>query len=271
MPALHSEKDVSTLTQQVVHAKFLLPSTTASVDGASFGLTLEATGSGTTLDFSTAQTPQNLLTTFINGTIGAQVHPLSFYLSPDLDHTSNACSITWTDVTAHLDGSNAGGPFRTDTFTLGAASHTQGLPPSVAVPVALRADYGTDIEHGTTASLPSTESAIDQGAPATHTGTIRPRARDRARFYLGPLDVGVLGIGGAPLQSTFASDLDIAVNGLVQTHNTVSANQFNIVVWSRRAAAVKPVTFYAIPGFFGVVRKRGDETLTRVHSWTARH
>lgn len=258
------------MTQQVAHARVLIPSTVAGIDTSSFSLTLEATGSDTGLDFSTSQTPQAMIENFINGTVGVQVNPLSHYMAASLDHSSNACSIIWTDVTAHLDGSPAGSPFRIDHFTLGASASASDLPAGVCVCFGLRGDYGTDIEHGANATLPSTDSAIDQGAPATHTGRTRPRARDRGRFYLGPLcGSGTLGTGSA-LATQLLDDAEIAVNGAIQTHNTVSANQFNVVVWSRRNASVMPATFFYVNENFAYQRRRADVAIDRVHSWIAR-
>jgi len=120
-------------------------------------------------------------------------------------------------------------------------------------------------------TVPSTDSAIDQGAPSTHLAVSRPRARSRGRLFFGPLEnYGSPGPNAGLLSSTFAADLATAVNGLIDTHNTVSANQFNVVNWSRRNASVAPYTHYFVNEAFGYQRRRADVTETRVHAWVAR-
>jgi len=249
----------------------MIPSTHDHIDNVSFSLILEATGSDVGLDFSTSQTPQALLEAFLNSTLAGQTNPLCYYISGNMSRATNACSISWTDITAALNGTPAGSPFRTDQFTLGASSGHADLPPGCCAVIALRADYGSELEHGVTVSMPSTDSAIDQGAPATHMGVERPRARSRGRLYFGPLEnYASPSTNAGLLSSTFAADLATAVNGLIDTHNTVSANQFNVVNWSRRNASVAPYTHYFINEAFGYQRRRADVTETRVHNWVAR-
>jgi hypothetical protein len=66
------------------------------------------------------------------------------------------------------------------------------------------------------------------------------------------------------------TDIAEAVNGLIDTHNTISANQFNVVVWSRRDADVEPATFYYVNEDFAYQRRRQDTTQARVHAWVPR-
>lgn len=258
------------MTQQVVRARVSIPNSGSLEDQTSFDVYLEATGSNTNLDFGTSETPFDAIATFLNvvGTGGA--NPLSTYMSNDLSRTANAVKIDWTDITAHLDGSPAGTPFRTDTFTLGAAGGaTNPLPAQLAVCVGYRRAYGTDLEHGTSASLPSTESAVDQGAPATHMGVTRPRARDRGRFYLGPFNTqGLSSVNGLPY-AFLLSDIGKTSDRLFKTHNIGAANQFNVVQWSRRGASIGNVAFYYVDEAFCTQRRRADTTANRVHSWNA--
>lgn len=141
-------------------------------------------------------------------------------------------------------------------------------------PLGYRADYGTAIEHGPITNLPSDDDAIDQGAPPTHLGRSRPRARLRGRFYLGPLEwialasssAGPGNIAGA-LHSLFKSDLAGAFNALAQTFFPGAPDQFNLVQWSRRSAAVNAVRWYYVNEFAATVRRRTDVTQARVHNW----
>ena len=259
------------MTQQVCRARVTIPSTSDYVDQVSINLTLEATGSDTGLDFSTSQTPQAKIEAFFNSTVSSQTNPMSYYLSNLLSRSSDACTITWTDVTGHLDGTPAGSPFRTDTFTLGSGTGEFPMPAGTGLCFGMRADYGTAIEHGPMTSLPSTDDAIDQGAPPTHLGQERPRARLRGRFYLGPMN-GSVAINNTTglVSDALLADAEYAVNGLIDTANTVSANQFNVVAWSRRAATVNPMTFYFVNEYFAYQRRRADVSENRVHEWVAR-
>jgi hypothetical protein len=229
--------------------------------------TFEATGSDTNLNHTLATTPQTALLNFFTA-IGLQSHTLGSYLSPDLSRTTNACQINWTDVTAHLDGSNAGSPYRTDTFTLPAANSATALPGALAAVVAYRANYGGAIEKGPVASLPTPDDAIDYGAPPTHMGQTRPRARMRSRLFFGPCESSLtLTTSGGLLYGPFKTDLGIAMAALESTWNSGAANQFNLVVWSKRDAAVHTAKNYFVSEAFGVVSRRSDPSFLRVHNW----
>lgn len=258
------------MTQQVCRARVTLPSLVNGTDNVHMDFYFEATGSNPNLDFSTAETPQLWLEQFFTATAGV-THPMGAYISQDISRAANACTIDWTDVTAHLDGSPAGTAFRTDAFTLPACVGGFPLPPQVAAVVAYRRAYGSDLEHGATSSLPSSEAAIDQGAPATHTGTTRPRARDRGRFFFGPLASPCCDPagGGALVGVSFKNDLQASLALLYPTANSGAANQFNVVQWSRRAASVADVNYYYVDESFGTVRRRGDTTQSRVHPWVS--
>jgi hypothetical protein len=177
--------------------------------------------------------------------------------------------INYTDVTAHLDGSNAGPPFRTDLATLTTASSASDSPGQVCACVAYRADYGTAIEKGPMEDLPTPDDAQDYGAPPTHPGRTRPRARYRSRFFLGPLCTGLpIATLGGGLNTTFKNDLGIAMTTLLQTWNSGTANQFNCVVWSKADAMVRSAKYYFVNENCASQRRRADPTETRVHAWT---
>jgi hypothetical protein len=253
------------MTQQVVHMKVSLPDGTTFEDTSSLGFTFEATGSNTGIAVGDLQ---NWVFALLNTAVGTQTSPLAAYLSSKISRASFGISAALTDVTAHLDGSPAGAPYNTFTLTLGAAGSSVDFPPQCAATVGYRADYSGDVEHGPTVSLPSTDQAIDQGAPATHTGVSRPRARDRARSFFGPLNETAFQADGS-LGTTLKADLVLRFNDSLITQNPGLANQFNVVVWSRRNAAVKQVKYLYVDEFPTTVRRRGDTTANRVHSWVA--
>lgn len=255
------------MTQQVVKARVGLLDSITLQDNISMSMYFEATGSDANIDFGTAETPQTAIAGFFNSVTTGQTNALALYVSKAVSRGTNACSIQWTDITAHLDGTPAGAAFRTDTFTLSAGSTGLDLPGQVAACCAYRAAYGTDLEHGAgTVSLPSSESAQDQGAPATHLGTTRPRARDRGRFFFGPVNAAAVGTNGIML-AQFLTDLSAALALLTTTFNSGGANQFNMVQWSRRNAQVKPIGLVYVDEGWATQRRRQDTTTNRVHSW----
>lgn len=262
------------MAQQVLRVRCILPTALATQDNASFDLTFEATGSDTTIPITAATTTPLavLYDNFLNRLAAGQAHTVASYLGDSLSRASGAVQIEYYDVTNHLDGSSAGNPITISTDTLGASTAAGDLPLGVALPIGIRAAYGTDIEHGVLAQIPTGDRAQDEGAPATHSGTTRPRARDRGRFYLGPLDLSCLeGTpgDGAKWKAAFVTDVSAAIDAMAKTQNSGAHDQYNMVVWSRAAQAVKTVAFYALSDFPGYQRRRTDETINRVHNWTA--
>lgn len=255
------------MTQQVVRARVTLPSLANGTDNVSNDFIIEATGSDTTLDFVDSTTPQGLIESFYNAP--RTTNAVGAYINADISRATNACRIDWYDITAHLDGSPAGSPFRTDMFSLVAAAGGLALPPQCAAVIAVRRDYNTDIEHGVTATLPTDDKAQDEGAPVTHSGLTKPRARDRGRLYLGPLTTACLTGTSGTLSTTFVNDLTAAINACFDTQNSTAHNQFNIVQWSRRNASVNPTRWFYINEAMGTVRRRADVTQSRVHNWVA--
>jgi hypothetical protein len=261
------------VTQQVVHARVQFATADTLMKNSSFGLTFEATGSDPAITVGDLHTT---LVDFVNGVSEAMTHPLAWYLSSDLSRIANASQIEYYDVTANLNGSPTGTPFATMAFTLGAAGGDAPLPGELAVVCGFRAGYGTDLEHGASGPEPTDHRAIEEGAPTTHTGKSRPRARDRGRLYLGPLDANVLltSSGSGPdyagkLHPAFTANMSIALDSVLNTNFMGAAQQFNAVVWSRAAAAVKQVAFYYVDEGIGVQRRRASTAVNRVHTWIA--
>src|SRR5580658_2383011 len=257
---------------QVYHCRVIFPDGNTLEDTASIGLTFWATGTGGTLDHNAITT---LISDYFNN-VGVTRAPC-YYLSGAISRAAAGCSIEYYDVTANLNGATLGSPVFTDTWTLGSGeSGAPELPSECAVCVGYRAAYGSDPEKGASGAIPSTDQAIDEGAPATHTGIIKPRSRDRGRFYFGPLGAGALksltlpGAGWANwVDLTCSSDLNAANQVLMTTQNLAAADQYNMVVWSRRAAAVKPIVYQYVDEGIASQRRRGDTTINQVHSWLA--
>jgi hypothetical protein len=256
---------------QVVHARVVLPDGNTFEDTASIGFTFEAVS-------ATAIAPadvQTVISNYFNLRVGAMVDPLASYMSPEISRAANGCSIEIYDVTDHLDGTPSGSPLSIQTFTMAASGSSSPLPAQLAAVIAYRAAYGADLERGTTETVKSTDSAIDQGAPATHTGISRPRASDRGRIYLGPLNLTTLKALVAPAAGTagvlsdqFMSDALIWATDNLGTHAGIAGGAFSNVVWSRARAAVKLIGWIAVDAAVGVIRKRADTVINRVLTWT---
>lgn len=255
------------MTQQVAKARITLTQDVSLTDICHIDLVAEATGSDTGLDFGSALSPQDAIAEFFNTNFGTQ--PVNFYLSSAVTRTANAIQIDWTDITAHLDGSPAGPPFRTDFITISTEGGIDKMPPQLAVCCGYRRAYGGDIERGVTASVPTPDRAVDLGAPSTHSGQIRPRSRDRGRFYLGPMATHSLDATTGNLLSTARADILAALQDLFATQNSGGANQFRFVQWSRANASVGPAGFVFVDEGFATQRRRQDVTVARVHAWSA--
>jgi hypothetical protein len=257
----------------VLHARVSFPDGTTLEDTASVGFTFMATTPAPIV-------PTDLitwLTAFFNEAAAGptpMTHPLAFYMSPDITDAAGGCPVNIYDVTADLSGAPVGSPVLVSSITLETSAATASLPAQIAAVLAYRSAYGTDIEKGIAEIVPSTESAQDQGAPATHSAISKPRARDRGRIHLGPLNSGVLestavlGAGHAgQMTSVFATDLlNAGLSYMIPTTGTGGAN-FTNAVWSRVGAFVKPIAMIAVDAGLAVIRKRADTVINRVLSW----
>lgn len=146
------------------------------------------------------------------------------------------------DVSAHMSGAPAGSPVGTRAFVanLPSSASETGLPNEVAVCLTMAADFGSDVEFG----------------PGT-----RPRARDRARVYVGPLNITAAfsAVGITKPDTDFRTNLAEAGARLARRLGTA-----NVVVWSRAAAATKPVTHVWVDDAFDTQRRRGERPTSRI-------
>lgn len=165
---------------------------------------------------------------------------LNSYLSEALSTSSNANTISYYDLTGHLSGTPHGSPVAVTQWTLGATGTGTPGPNEVCMCLTAQADYGTDVEFG----------------PGT-----RPRARDRSRVYIGPLEITLvtaedttthaITVGTSPQQSLAASGAAL-----------LAAN-VGWSVWSRRDAALKPVVSGWVDNAFDIQRRRGIKASAR--------
>lgn len=177
---------------------------------------------------------------FYNTTAAGGLNPVNQWLGPSLAATPDAVDVNFYDITGHLNGSAHGAPTFTDTLTIGGAG-TNGYPDEVAICVSFHSAFGADVEFGG--------------------GGTRPRARDRGRIYLGPLnrDCGAQHITTKELQvdSQVATDIASSAGALLGDPD------YTWCVWTRAGAGLKPVTAGWVDNAFDTQRRRGQAPSVR--------
>jgi hypothetical protein len=184
---------------------------------------------------------RDALEEFYNATSAEVLVQVGRYINSSISRSS-APIVRIYDVSGHMSGAPAGSPVGTRAFAAALPSSASeiGLPNEAAVCLTMAADFGSDVEFG----------------PGT-----RPRARDRARVYIGPLNV-------TAAQTTLGitrPDVDMR-NNLAQSGIRL-ARRFatvNLVVWSRAAASTKTVTHVWVDDAFDSQRRRGERPTSRI-------
>lgn len=148
-------------------------------------------------------------------------------------------TISFYDVTGHLDGSAHGAPLRVDTWTLAAKGGDQ-LPDEVAAAISYHGDYGTDVEF----------------APGS-----RPRARDRGRLYVGPLALAGVTQDATTGEPILSLAMRATLAGAAQRLKNVTTVTWSL--WSRKKATMVPVTGGWVDNAFDSQRRRGNTATAR--------
>lgn len=173
-------------------------------------------------------------------------------------------------ATHHIDiyqlaAPTLGSPVYTDTW-LGPTNPDAAnpIPAECAAVLSFHADLTSVAEFGPTVStIPSDEDAIDQGAPSTHSGVERHRARRRGRLYIGPLMTNAVHTTVAPymLDSDFLTTLREAA---VKMCTDAAGDDWTWSVWSRRDQTTYPVVGGWTDNAPDTQRRRGPAASTRV-------
>lgn len=196
----------------------IIPSIDATVDPSSNTFCFYGSGAS---DFSGVTPLLTAVENFYNTTSGGASEPIGYYLSDVLNRGTGACALEVYDITSHLDGSPHGAPVAMTSWTLHAGAGSTSIPEGVAATLSIRADYGTDVEFG----------------PGT-----RPRARDRNRIYLGPLQLPAFAEDSTThrctLKSTFVADV-LAKAVYLSASIDLGGDNWVWQVWSRKNAATK--------------------------------
>lgn len=182
------------------------------------------------------------LESFYNSLHGVQTQTISSFMSGALSRTVKP-TVRHYDLDGHLGGTPAGSPVRTTQWAanLGAGGSATNLPAEVAVCLSFAAAFGSDVEF----------------APGT-----RPRARDRGRIFIGPLNVGAIA-AASPGRVIPVNTLQIA---LIESARFLKTNPSvgDWAIWSRKQAAVKIVDNFWVDDAMDTQRRRGERPLARL-------
>lgn len=190
------------------------------------------------------------------------------YIGGTRTRTASGCYVQVFDITGKLDGTPHGSAVLTAPFTLPADTGSYGLPSEVAACVSLRANtYTSALETGAESAIPTPARAQAMGAPATHLGRIRPRARLRGRMFIGPLNDLTMNSSDSDkrpkLNDTFRSTLGLAAQALAAQTDPHA----QLHVWSRRNEDMHFVSTVLVDDAFDIQRRRGEKYVNRT-SWT---
>lgn len=166
----------------------------------------------------------------------------SDWMAPSLSLAADAISFAFTDITDHLDGSDAGAPFAYRTITSSSTGGSFDYPEEICTVLSYHRDYATDVEFD---------------------DPIRPRARDRGRLYFGPLKVAVADFDAVTLEVRIA---EIVQDTFVYAaQDLMGADDATVwVQWSRANASVDAVTVASMDNAFDIQRRRGNAPTSRV-------
>jgi hypothetical protein len=185
---------------------------------------------------------QTALGDFYNGVDSGSSRSLAMFISPAISRTIAPTMKTY-NLDGNLDGTAHGSPIDERSLPL-LSDPTSGqiaLPSEVAVAITWRANYGADAEFSPNS---------------------RPRARDRGRVFIGPLNAGM--ITGDPL--TAAASMAATTMGTFGHAGArlMNASGPDLVVWSRKNAGVKLVTSVQVDNAFDTQRRRGEKASSRL-------
>jgi hypothetical protein len=183
----------------------------------------------------------NAVKGFYNTTPSGSPQPVAFYLGMQCSSSTNAAAVDVYQIDPHTPAHYFGSPVFTLPFTLHASGNGGPYPQESAVCLSFRSAYVGDPEHE---------------------GATRPRASDRGRVYLGPLDAGAatsivspIGTQTTQLSSTFKNVLIGAAKALYAAFQAIG---FAWTVWSRKEQIFKNVTSYAVNDDLDTQRRRSS-------------
>lgn len=213
-----------------------------SDDRASIGVAITGTDDAADITGSELHT---LADTLYNTTPGGGTHPLGYYIGKQMSRASDGLQVNVYDLAPSgvLAGTSPmGSPVSTYTQGITASASVNPLPSECAAVVSFKADYTGALEES---------------------GATRPRARRRARVFLGPLDSATLSAPSSAyipvLASGFITDA-LAVFGALETALEGVGSGWGLGVWSRKDATIRAVVDIGMDSQFDTQRRRGERS-----------
>ena len=206
---------------------------------------------------------------FYNSTMPTSGHNIAHYISDFVIHDDPSSVGRISVYLMPPTGTPLGSPIYEDHFGLIGASGDRAMPNEVALCLSYAANTDGVLEVGPGATdIPTSESAQDQGAPATHSGATRPKARTRGRIYIGPLNIdAITNESGDP---TYPAPDNMFISTLKESAENfaarVAAGGYTWCVWSQRELAMRFVTQGWVDNAWDTQRRRGVAPTTRT-SW----
>ena len=181
----------------------------------------------------------NLIIAFYN-TSGT--HPPCGFIGEQVSRTSSSAEIAWYDLDMADPHHYYGSPTNVQMWTLAPTLGTLPLPNECSGTLSYRSAYNTDPEHNL---------------------TTRPRASDRGRIYIGPLDTNAIAKSTLPDGTSVSLLHANFVQGLLDNFTTLrgaaAVDHWDMSVWSRKEQQFKSVAFKAMDNIPDTQRKRGQE------------
>jgi hypothetical protein len=204
--------------------------------------------------------------------IWAQVHTrlqtfygaLASYLSPSMDWAHG--TIKSYALTGHLDGTPHGSPIFEQALAI-AGTGGFAMPNGCAVCLSYFSVQTGLLESGALVStIPTGDEAVDEGAPALHSGRTRPKARTRGRIYLGPFCSAGEEAGGTthPDAQPLAAMITAIKTSAAAFLAGMAADGNHWLQWSRANAATELVVGGFVQDTFTYQRRREFKAQSRV-------
>lgn len=210
-----------------------------------------------------AASPTGDVTAAVTGIVGIYTsnlygtsYALGSRLSPALSRTAFACHVKVYDIGTHLDGTPHGSPFRTDDFTLAAATDPTGLPEEVALVATLEAA-------GRAGQLVETADGIDADLLRD-----RPRQRYTGRVYIGPWCISATAQANPDSFARPNGQDDLLRAHIARQAEYIKTNSGTgwLGVWSRKNEAIREIDQVAVDNAWDTQRRRGAHPTRRLRT-----
>lgn len=179
----------------------------------------------------------------------AGAHPVGWTISPTVTRAGSGCHLKCYDISAHLGGTPHGSPVGLSTFTMPAGSGAAPMPEGVAIALSFHGPYGSDVEF----------------SPGPRLGGTRPRARDRGRVFIGPVDQAGLSVDGTTSRASLGAGVRNIISASAAYMRDHPHGTCQWAVWSRTKADLGIVVGGWVDDRFDYQRRREDQGLVRTN------